>query len=226
MTAGKIFKQIGKSDLRETFRKLEKYRKEEVFEQGGQRVRLVKEIKDCSLSKGDLTGVFTEDVVLKINQHGKLVPVPRTRRAPFLFTTDKNRTLLIIIEKKPVANNIANQLTNIIKAEGGEIVEGRITSDALKSFHESNPGATKIIFFEDMNIPNVKKLSLYGSDLANASLYEDYCKRGRIWYAVVTSRKYGNIVGITGDCVVTVFNKIEEPDYLRYVTEEIFPLVT
>lgn len=226
MTAGKIFKQSGKSELRETFRKLENYRKEGVFEQGGRRIRLLKEIRDCSLSKGNLTGVFSEDVVLNINQRGKLIPVPRTRRAPFLFATHKDRTLLTILEKKPVANNIANQLTNIIKAEGVEIVEGRITADTLKSFHESNPGGTKIIFFEDMNIPNVKKLSLYGSNLANTSLYDDYCKRGRIWYVVVTSRKYGNIVGITGDCVVTVFNKIDEQNYLRYVTEEIFSLVT
>jgi len=47
-----------------------------------------------------------------------------------------------------------------------------------------------------------------------------------MWYVVVTSKKYGNIVGITGDGVVTIFNKIEEKDYFSYVTEEIFPLIT
>jgi hypothetical protein len=226
VTAGKIFKLSKDIGLRQISKKLEGYRKEEIFEQGDQKINLLKEIQDCSLSKEGLGGNFSEDVVLSVNQRGKLISVPRTRRAPFLFSTHKNRTLLTILEKKPVANNIANQLTKILKTEGGEIVEGRITSDTLRGFHESNPEGTKIILFEDIDIPNVEKLSLYGSNLANTTLYNEYCKHGRIWYVVVTSKRYGNVVGLTGDCVVTVFNKIDEKDYLKYVMQEIFSLVT
>jgi hypothetical protein len=56
-------------------------------------------------------------------------------------------------------------------------------------------------------------------------LYTDYCSRGKIWYIVVTSKKGGNIVGITRNGVVTIFNNIEIDGYLNYVMNEIFPLI-
>jgi hypothetical protein len=222
VTAGKIFKLNEDIQLSKVSDKLRNYRQEETFEQKDQELNLIKEIQGCSLSKEGLLGIFSEDVVLSINQHGTLISVPKTRRAPFLFSIYNEKILLTILEKKPVANNVANQLTKIL---GIEIVEGRITSEALRRFHESNPEETKIIFFEDIDIPNVEKLSLYGSNLANTTLYDEYCKRGRIWYIVITSKKSGNIVGITGDCVVTVFNKIDQKNYFNYVADEIFTLI-
>jgi len=226
VTAGKVFRLRKETELRQISRRLENFKKGEVFERDGHELDLRSEISSCNLSKQGLSGVFAEDVVLNVNQHGRLIFVPKTRRVPFLFSSHGNRTLLAILEKKPVANSVANRFNKLLKIEDVEIVEGRIRPETLRRFHESNPGGTKIVFFEDIGVPNVEKLSLYGSNLANTSLYNDYCARGRMWYVVVTSKKYGNIVGITGDGVVTIFNKIEEKDYFSYVTEEIFPLIT
>jgi hypothetical protein len=49
---------------------------------------------------------------------------------------------------------------------------------------------------------------------------------GRIWYVVVTSRRHGYVVGVTGNGIVTVFSRCEVEDFLKYVVEEVFPLIS
>jgi len=56
-------------------------------------------------------------------------------------------------------------------------------------------------------------------------LYNDYLTHGKIWYAVVKSQKYGYVVGVTRNCVVTVFSRTELPEFKRYVKSEILPLI-
>ena len=77
-----------------------------------------------------------------------------------------------------------------------------------------------------MDIPNVNKLSLYGPDLVNTSLFEDYGKHGDLWYVVARSKESGYVVGITRDASVTIFNlpETEKEKYLEYVNKQICPL--
>ena len=151
--------------------------------------------------------------------------MPKTLEVPFVFVQEKERTLLLVVERKLIANNIANRLSEALFITSGYITEARITPEVLREFHERNPEDTKVIFFDEVDIPNISKLSLYGSGLLNTALYNDYLKHGNIWYLVVTSGKYGSIVGITRNSIVTVFNNIDREDYIRYVTNEIFPLI-
>jgi hypothetical protein len=67
-------------------------------------------------------------------------------------------------------------------------------------------------------------LSLYGPDLINTSLFEDYGKHGDLWYVVAKSKEYGYVVGLTRDASVTIFNLGEKEPYLEYVAKEIYPL--
>ena len=114
-------------------------------------------------------------------------------------------------------NRIANNLSEALFVTSNYIAEAKISPDALRSFHEQTPENTKIIF-DDVDIPNINKLSLYGSGLQDTTLHKDYCTRGNIWYIVVTLKKSGNVVGITRNSVVTVFSNIDKRNYLDYVT--------
>jgi hypothetical protein len=82
------------------------------------------------------------------------------------------------------------------------------------------------VFFDQVDIPSVSKLSLYGEGLGNTALYNDYLTHGQIWYAVVKSRKFGYVVGVTRNSVVTCFSKTDLPEFKRYLKEEIHPLIT
>ena len=152
--------------------------------------------------------------------------MPRTVEATFSFAQEPNNTFLTVIERKRIANIVANKLSEVIFGEAGEIVETRIPPETLKMFHDNNPEDTKITFFDDVDIPNVNKLSLYGPDLNNTPLFEDYLKHGKLWYVVARSKETGYIVGITRDASVTVFNLADKNKYAEYVAKEIYPIIT
>jgi hypothetical protein len=187
---------------------------------------LVSEVSGLSASKDSLEGTFSFDTVFVIRHRGKPVPVPRTFEAPFSFDVFGKKLYLTIFEKKARANNIANEMSKVLFMSLGQIVEARIQPEVLKRFHEENIDDTKIVFFDDVDLPNISKLSLYGSVLGATSLYNDYLTHGKIWYAVVRSRKYGYVVGVTRNAVVTVFSRTDLPEFKSYVKNEILPLIT
>ena len=165
------------------------------------------------------------DTVLILNQRGKEVATPKTIMAPFVFSRYGDRNMLTVLEKKERANNIANALSKLLFIGVGGIVEARISPEVLRQYHEKNFEDTKIIFFDDVDIPNVGKLSLYGSELANSTLYTEYLSHGKIWYIVIKSKDYGYVVGITRTAVVTVFSALDEKELMDFVQNEIYSLI-
>jgi hypothetical protein len=223
--AGKVFLVREESSLEELAAKVKGFRTEEEYEEGDRSFSLATEVRELSFSAESLRGVFSWDQVLNIYYREGVFPTPRTFEAAFSFTINDKRILLTILEKKNRANNIANQLSKILFITTGRIVEGRILPEVLKRFHNENSDDTKIVFFDDVDVPNVGKLSLYGSELGNTSLYDEYLSHGKLWYVVVKSRKYGYIVGVTRDCVVTIFSKVRREEFVDYIVGEIFPLI-
>jgi len=225
VVAGKVFKLREPQPLSTIGSKLRAFRREEAFDEDPYHFRLVTEVKDLALGPESLRGVLSQDLMSYVFHHGERIPTPRTVESTFAFSQYKDRLYLTVLEKKRLANAIANLMSEILFITPGYIVEARIPPDILRKFHEQNPEDTKIIFFDDVDIPNVEKLSLYGAGLANTELYSSYLSHGNIWYLVVTSRNYGSIVGITRNCVVTIFSRVEKSDYLSFVENEVFLLI-
>ena len=223
--AGKVFKVKEEADLATISGKLKGYRYEEEFVHEDKRIPLVTEVDRLQLAPESLEGIFSQDIAFTVQHREGERLVVKTMEAPFLFIREGERTLLIILEKKRAANNIANQLSKILFISTGSIVEAKITPQTLKKFHEANPEDTKVIFFDGVDIPNINKLSLYGSGLADTALYNDYLTHGTIWYIVFKSRRYGIVAGVTRSSVVTAFSEIQPTEFLGYIKEEVFPLI-
>lgn len=225
VSTGKVFRLRERLELPTIAIKLRDFRVEESFDEEPLHTKLFTEIRDLVLKENMLEGIYAEDRVFYIFYHGERTPVPRTMEVPFAFVERGETTLLIIMERKLVANNIANRLSGALFITAGYIIEVKIAPNVLRDFHEQNPENTKVIFFDDVDLPNISKLSLYGSELLNTALYNDYRSHGNIWYIVVTSKRSGNTVGITRNGVVTVFTNIDKEGYLNYVVDEVFPLI-
>jgi hypothetical protein len=101
----------------------------------------------------------------------------------------------------------------------------RISHETLKTLHESNPQASKLIWFDDVDIPGVDKLCLAGTDIADSELYQEYLKHGKIWYVVFEAQKRGIVVGITRNCVVTLFSKSTTGEFIGYILEDLLELI-
>ncbi len=227
VVAGKVFRLSEPLPLDDVASRLEGYRVEESYEEGDYKFKLVTEVVGL-LPKPEenmLRGVYSHDYIIHVFHRGKVAPLPRTVEALFSFSKLEDATFLTVVEKKRIANFIANKLSEILFDRVGGIVEARIPPETLREFHLKNPEDTKITFFDNVDIPNVNKLSLYGPDLVNTSLFEDYCKHGDLWYIVARAREYGYVVGITRDASVTIFNITDKEKYLEYVAKEVYPLI-
>jgi hypothetical protein len=225
VVAGKVFRLSEPLSIAEIASRLEGYHVEEPYEEGDYKFTLVSEVVGLLPKEDMLRGVYSHDYVIHVFHRGKMAPLPRTVEALFSFAQREDTTFLTVVEKKRLANFIANKISEILFDKIGGVLEARIPPETLKDFHLKNPEDTKITFFDNVDIPNVNKLSLYGPDLINTSLFEDYCKRGDLWYVVARAREYGYVVGITREASVTIFNLTDKEKYLEYVAKEVYPLI-
>jgi len=225
VVAGKIFRLSEQLSVAEVAVKLDGYRTEEPYEEGDYNFTLVTEVVGLLPKANMLSGIYSHDYVMHVFHRGKTAPLPRTVEALFSFAQVEGPTFLTIVEKKRVANFVANKLSELLFEKVGGIVEARIPPETLREFHLKNPEDTKITFFDNVDIPNVNKLSLYGPDLINTTLFEDYTKHGDLWYVVARSKETGYVVGVTRDASVTIFNLAEKGKYVEYVNKEIYPII-
>jgi len=223
--AGKVFLVRENYDMDLLAEKLKAFRLETETSVEEESFKLISEVRDLTAMKNNLEGTFSFDTVFVVRQRDKSTPVSRTYEAPFAFDIYKDRMFLTIYDKKSRANNIANEISKAVFLSLGQVVEARIAPETLKKFHEANFDDTKIIFFDEVDIPNINKLSLYGSALGVTNLYNEYLEHGKLWYTVIKSKKYGYVVGVTRNSVVTCFSRLELPEFKSYIRGEIVPLI-
>ena len=229
----KIFEIKEEADPRLILGKLKDFREDELYSlESGETISLIAEILDLKLEEDTVSGVFSKDFVRRRFYRRKLVETPVTEESPFWIKPFNKRVFIIVSApsvargvKKLLTNYIANKLSKILFITSHAVVEVKIPHDTLKKLHESNPEATKLIWFDQVDIPGVDKLCLAGSDLVDTKLYHDYLEHGEIWYVVFEAQKRGIVVGITRNCVVTLFSKSTTEQFIKYILEDLLMLI-
>ncbi len=229
----KIFEIKEEVDLGLIVGKLKDFREEELYQtENGEAITLVTEILDLKLKENTVSGVFSKDFVSKRFYKRKLIETPITEESPFWIKPFNERVFVIVSApsvargvKKLLTNYVANKLSKVLFIAPHAIVEVGISPATLRKLHESNPQATKLIWFDQVDIPGVEKLCLAGSDLVDTKLYHDYLEHGKIWYVVFEVQKRGIVVGIARNCVVTLFSKSTTEDFVNYILEDLLELI-
>jgi hypothetical protein len=231
--AAKIFKFKEDAGLDLIARKLKDFHEEEPYEREGKKIKLTTEVMELKLQADTLAGIFSRDFVLSRYYKRGLVETVVTEEVPFWISRSKGRTFLVVLApskargvRKLLTDFVANKFSEVLFIKSGAIVEGRITHEALRQLHESNPKATKLIWFDDVDIPNIGRLAIAGSGLADTKLYRDYLEHGKIWYVVFEIQRRGAVVGITRNCVVTMFSRMEWKDFIDYVLKDVLPIIS
>jgi hypothetical protein len=213
--------------------KLKDFREEENYEiNNGKTISLITEILELTLKENLISGVFSADFICSRYYRRQLVESPVTEEATFWITRFQNRTFLIVVApsvargvKKLLSSHVANRLSKILFITSRTILETKIPHETLKTLHESNPQATRLIWFDQVDIPGVDKLCLAGSDLTDTQLYQDYLTHGQIWYVVFEAQKRGLTMGLTRNSVVTLFSKSTKDDLVNYIREDLLQLI-
>jgi len=229
----KVFEIKEEADIELIADKLKRFHEEEPYEtKEKQKITLVTEILDLKINGDALSGVFSRDFMRQRFYRRVLVETPVTEEAPFWIKPFGKRLFLIVQGpsvargvKKLLTNSVANKLSKVLFITPHTIVETRISHETLKSLHEATPQATKLIWFDQVDIPGVEKLCLAGPDIADTTLYKDYLKHGQIWYVLFEAQKQGIVVGITRNTVVTSFSKSSTEDFVNYILEDLLKLI-
>ncbi|RDD53171.1 MAG: hypothetical protein BA066_05785 [Candidatus Korarchaeota archaeon NZ13-K] len=222
--AAKVFvleSPLHPGDLR---RKLEGFSSMSRQEVAGRSVEVGFRITDLDLRDDRLIGTFEENLLISFRYMDEPVKVPVTFRTIFEFLSFEGATYLLIAARKSRANRIANQLSSIISNERGFIQEAWISSEALRSFYETRMETVRVVFFTDVRIPNVSKLSLYGRELAGTNVYQEYVRLGKVWYAVFEPEE-GIVVGLTRNCAITFFSKLGIEEAMAFIEARVIPFI-
>ena len=223
--AAKIFEVKADTDLWKIADKLKGFKVVEDEKVDDKEFELHTVVRDLDMGDKMITANFSRDKVIFINQRGKYVPVLKTVTARIYFHDTGEKLLLTVLQKKHFANSVASLLSHHLFLTYRAITEARIPPENLREYHERNPEATKVIYFDDLDYPGVDKVALYGDYLRATGKYEEYLAHGKIWYLVFTVKGSNTVLGITRNCVVTSFSKIDEQKFMQYIVSEVFPLI-
>lgn len=228
----KIFELKQAMELASIGQKLKEFREEEPCELEGKTEKCTTEILDLKVNGDELSGILSRDFVSSRYYKRKVVETLITEEVPFWIKHYEGRVFLLVLApskprgmKKLLTNYVASKIGEILFSKTDSIIESHITHKTLKRLHESNPKATKLVWFDNIDIPNVGKLCLAGSALADTQLYRTYLKYGKVWY-VVFEAKPNLAVGITRNCVITSFSRLEREEFLDYVLKNVLPLTS
>jgi len=209
--ACKIFEVRGEGDIPGKLRAVRREREEEG-------IKLLQSVEDVRMDGKALRAVYREDYLIHLNHRGQRIAQPVTREVPLVFYG----SFLIVFDNKSRANQIANMLSKELFISLGKIVEAKVGASVLQRLAEESN--SKVIFFDDIDIPDIKKLSLYGQSLKDTELYSEYLKHGKPWYVVFSLNN--RVVGLTRNCVVTMFSRMTFDEFMSYVLEDILSLIS
>ena len=229
----KVFEIKEEADIEVIAGKLKRFREEELYTtKEKEKITLVTEILDLKKDGDSLSGVFSRDFMRQRLYKRELVETPVTEEAPFWIKPFRKRLFLIVQGpsvargvKKLLTNSVANKLSKVLFITPHAVVETRISHETLKDLHESTPQATKLIWFDQVDIPGVEKLCLAGPSIVDTELYRDYMKHGQIWYVVFEAQKRGIVTGITRNTVITSFSKSSTEEFMNYILEDLLKLI-
>lgn len=190
---------------------------------------LVTEILEMEEKEDVITGIFAKDFYREHTYRRKVMASPQTEEAIFWILKHRERTFLGVMApsvargvKKLLSNHVAVAIGNIMNAD---VREAKISAETLQRLHESNPQATNLIWFDNIDLPGVNKICLAGQGLADTSMYKEYIDHGLIWYVVFKSQPKGYTVGITRSITITNFSKCTVEEFIEFVQDDILKLV-
>ncbi|MGC8568734.1 MAG: hypothetical protein ACP5LW_01850 [Nitrososphaeria archaeon] len=223
MLAGKLFRINTDQGTDFIARKLSEFKV--VREDEETHLQLTLEFSVDRFDETSLEGKIFYDKIIRIGTKEGPKPAVSTSRIPFYVRRIDDYYFLLILAKKPVANYLANEFSKAVFIRPGFVVEARIDPEIFLDYYNKNLEEMKVAYFDQVDIPNVNVLALYGNALSQTDLFKMYQEHGLLWYIVVKAKSISQIIGLTRNCVITMFSRGTAEQLVQYAFDEVTPLV-
>ncbi len=223
MLAGKLFKINTDQSIPFIAQKLSSFKVTKEDEET--QLSLNFEFSVNELDEEHLSGLIYYDRPVKIGTKEGFKYVVSTVKIPYYVRKVEGIMFLLILAKKPLANALANEFSKAVFIRPGFVTEARIDPKIFLEYYNQSLEETRVAYFDQVDIPNVNVLALYGDALSQTDLFKMYQEHGLLWYIVVRAKSISQIIGLTRNCVITMFSKGTAEELVKYAFEEVAPLV-
>ncbi len=223
-TTGKLYLYTPEYEPSEMVKKLEGYNKETIEMYCTENIALGTRIINVEVSHERVMGFYEKDAVEIKQYRGVDRATPYTKSAKFIFFMEEENPYLVVLGNKGLADTIANELSILLHEQTGYILEPILNLRGIRELYERGE-ATKVIFFDDVEIPNLDKATIYGTNLIQTDFYGRFIDVGNPWWVIYKHRSTEMVVGIHKKALICIFSTCTEAEYLEYITENVVPLV-
>lgn len=188
---------------------------------------LVEEVRGLEYSQGLLKATILKDKPFVYKKRGSLVKTIRTMEVPILIDFRRgDEQLLVVLARKRVANEVAVDLSKMLFGRHDRVLEVDLSDAGFQRYFESRLEDARVVYLDQVDIPSINKLALYGESIKDTMLYREYVAHGKLWYVVVSVPERGGlVVGITRNMVVTSFTRVGVEEFLDFILNDLVNLV-
>lgn len=206
--------------------KLDGYEKKQDRKFGDEVKQLIISVEHLETSRMEVTGVLEFDTIQEIHHRGRILHVPQTIEVPFIADLRSSvRPYLILLHgHQEQAAEILNSILFLPHEKG--VAEGSIPADEIHKFVEQNAISIKVCSWRDVNIPYLGKSTLSGPDVARAEQdFSRYNTHGKMNYVMIELSGSHWVVAISEEARAIFYTKIPEATIIKFIKEQITPLI-
>lgn len=130
----------------------------------------------------------------------------------------RGRTYLLALASRRIAGKIARSIAGFLGAEASAVV---FQQSRLREIYERK--TVRLIVFDMVRIPGLRKVSLSGSSVADTDVFRGYIDVCEVSY--VLFEWMGATIGISASGTVVCLSKMDEEAFLKLIIEEVIPIV-
>lgn len=167
-------------------------------------------------------GVVEESFISRMEFRGEEIKVPVSLTIEFSFIEYDKRQFLIVYAGKRRADRLAVRFSEILYDRRDVIVEVYIPPEKMRSLYLDKVGEVRIVILDNLRIPGLSKITLFGKDLKDSDAFMDYLKKGRESYVVYRDEE--GVFGVSRMGQIIAFSRIDLETLESYLREKIIPL--
>ncbi len=167
-------------------------------------------------------GVVEESFISRMEFRGEEIRVPVSLTIEFSFIEYDKRQFLIVYAGKRRADRLAVRFSEILYDRRDVIVEVYIPPEKMRTLYLDKVGEVRIVILDNLRIPGLSKVTLFGKDLKDSDAFMDYLKKGRESYVVYRDEE--GVFGVSRMGQIIAFSRIDSETLESYLREKIIPL--
>ncbi|RLE60221.1 MAG: hypothetical protein DRJ35_03870 [Thermoprotei archaeon] len=220
--ACKIFEVMEPLAPEEIYESLEGYSQLWEEEVDGRTVSVGFRVANIDHSGETVWGVVEESFISRMEFRGEEIRVPVSLTIEFSFIEYDKRQFLIVYAGKRRADRLAVRFSEILYDRRDVIVEVYIPPEKMRTLYLDKVGEVRIVILDNLRIPGLSKVTLFGKDLKDSDAFMDYLKKGRESYVVYRDEE--GVFGVSRMGQIIAFSRIDSETLESYLREKIIPL--